>query len=261
MTVLNTANKLFIGSTPVSAAYAGANKVFPSGFNPASVVGLTVWLDASQLALADGAAVSPWTDLSGRNNHGTIVGTPAPKVRTNALNGNRVVRFTMNEGRVRGNCDMTWSGLPAPAYNYTLVYVTRQWGGNVGRVFSGLYPGTNFLVGFHSSGQDTAYDGSTFLVPATAWGAVPTPWKLYGMTGFNTGSGGNDKFYSNGVVLGTGGGGTGLQANYNLSGYEATGTAETCDCEVAEMLLYHHELTNADRVAVEGYLRGKWGLT
>jgi hypothetical protein len=33
---------------------------------------LKVWLDASQLALSNGAAVSSWTDMSGNANHGAL---------------------------------------------------------------------------------------------------------------------------------------------------------------------------------------------
>lgn len=258
MALLNTADKIYLGAVAADAVYAGATKVWPS-FSPASIAGLTVWLDASQLALADGAGVSPWPDLSGNANHGTITGTPPPAVRANALNGKRVVRFKPNEGMVRGNNGIGSSGLPAPFYNYTIMYVTRTVGPTVGRAFSGLYPATNFLVGFHSSGMDTAYDGSGFLVPANAYN-IPTAWKLYGMTGSHDGTVAADTFYSNGVALGSAGGGTGLQDKYNLSGYDATGTQESCDCEVAELVIYNHTLISTDRVKIENYLRGKWGL-
>lgn len=260
MTLLKDATRLYLGVQPVGAVYSGAAKAWPLAFDPHSLGGLTVWLDASQLALADGAAISPWPDLSGAGNHGTITGTPPPTLRTNALNSKAVARFRPNEGMLRGNSGIGSSGLPAPYYNYTIVYVTRTVGPTVGRAFSGLYPWTNFLVGFHSSGMDTAYDGSGFLVPASAYGALPTAWKLYGMTGSNGGSGGTDVFYSNGAALGSAGGGTGLQDRYNLSGYDATGTMESCDFEVAELLIYNRPLADAERQQVEAYLRDKWGL-
>jgi hypothetical protein len=181
-------------------------------------------------------------------------------VRANALNGHKVVRFKPSEGMVRGTNGIGSSGLPAPTYNYTIIYVTRTVGPSIGRAFSGLYPGTNFLVGFHSSGQDTAYDGSGFLVPATAYSGFPTAWKLYGMTGSHDGTTAADAFYNNGVLMGSSGGGSGLQTNYNLSGYDATGIQETCDCEVAELVIYNRPLTDPDRVKVEGYLHSKWGV-
>ena len=38
---------------------------------PTDLANCGLWLDASQLALADGAAVASWTDLSGNARHAT----------------------------------------------------------------------------------------------------------------------------------------------------------------------------------------------
>jgi hypothetical protein len=78
------------------------------------------------------------------------------------------------------------------------------------------------------------------------------------MTGSHNGTVAADTFYNNGLALGSAGGGTGLQDRYNLSGYDATGVQESCDCEVAELLIYNHPLPDADRIEVENYLRVKW---
>ena len=54
-------------------------------FSPSSVTGLAIWLDASQLALGDGAAVTSWPDLSGAGR--TLTSAVAPSFQTNELNG------------------------------------------------------------------------------------------------------------------------------------------------------------------------------
>jgi hypothetical protein len=95
--------------------------------DPQSIAGLKVWLDASQLALADGAALASWPDLSGAGNHGAIVGTPGPAVRANAINGQRVVRFKANEGRVRGVSGIMSSGLPQPGKIYGFSCFADDW--------------------------------------------------------------------------------------------------------------------------------------
>lgn len=63
-------------------------------FTARSIPGCKLWLDASQLGLADGAQVSQWTDLSGSGNHMTQ-GTAAqrPVLKKGIINGRDVVRF------------------------------------------------------------------------------------------------------------------------------------------------------------------------
>jgi len=66
-----------------------------SAFSPASIAGLQLWLDASQITgLNDGDAVGTWADLSGNGNDATqATGSKKPTFETNELNGRPVVRF------------------------------------------------------------------------------------------------------------------------------------------------------------------------
>jgi hypothetical protein len=64
--------------------------------DPSTVAGLKLWLKADSLALADGAAVTTWTDSSGNGNNATAVG--APVFKTNILNGKPVIRFVGVQG-------------------------------------------------------------------------------------------------------------------------------------------------------------------
>ena len=256
--LLAEAEDVRVGTVRAEGVYAGDTLIWPSGFDPTSLTGLMVWLDAAQLGMADGAAVSPWPDLSGTGHHGNIVGSPAPVLRHNTLNGKPVVRFKINEGRVRGSSGLDGAGVGY--YNATIVYVTRLWGPNVGRAFAGRYPAVNLVVGFHTSLQDWMYDNGN-VNAGVGWTASPGPWKLYGATMSHNGTIYESRFYKNGVKLGETAGGTGLNHGYNLSGYSETGTEETMDCEVAELLIWNRKLPDADRIAVEDYLRTKWGLT
>jgi hypothetical protein len=253
MPLLNTANKVMLGTQPASKVYLGPTQVWSSALNPKSIPGLTVWLDASTLPLGP---VSPWTDMSGLAHHGTIVGSPAPTVVAGLTS--KVVRFIHDQGRVRGNNGLA-SGIPS--YNFTMCYVTHMGPANsVGRVFTATYPPTNYLVGFHTSGYECMYDNG-WVNPGVGWPAPPTPWKIYGSDASHDGTNYLSRFFINGVGSGTSTGGTGMGQTYNLSGYDATGTQETCDCEVAELLIYSRKLLDAERVQVENYLRTKWGLS
>ena len=247
MTTINEADTLRLGTEVVDRAYLGADLVWPSGFVPSSLAGLTVWVDASQLGLADGAALSSWPNL-GSGGVGAVVGSPAPKLRAGALKGLPVVRFQASEGRVRGT-GMCVDG----SYDLTVAYVARQWGPNVGRIFTNTYPPYNFLVGTHTVGEPRMYDNGWCDLGA-GWSGIPTPWKLYGCV--CSGTPRVSEFYVNGALLASGGSSAGHDNRWNLSGYAAT--EETCDCEVAELVAYNRPLSVAERQQVEAYLTGKW---
>jgi Concanavalin A-like lectin/glucanases superfamily len=223
----------------------------PPPFSPANITGLRVWLDASQLTGADGAAVSPWPNLAAGGPPGTMAMSPPPKISTTKVKGQRVVRFTSNEGGMR----MTSLGV---RQDYTIVYIGRVMAsGVIGRVVTTDYPGddgsNNWLVGFHPVGYDWFYD-NTNVSAAVTWDANGYLWKLYSVDSTPT----QQRILVNGVVYGDRtGGATGIAGRLNISGYQLTST-ETCDCEVAELLLYDRKLSDADRKSVEDYLRAKW---
>jgi hypothetical protein len=259
MTVLGEADKVYLGEQEVDVVYVGEQEGYRKyGFAPSDLSGLTVWLDASQLTGADGSAVSPWPDLSGAGHHGLIFGSPPPTVRANALSGQRVVRFKVNEGRVRGG-PIFGGGLEP--YNLTVVYVARMVGPYYhGRIFTAAYPGANYLVGFHTSGYESMYDNG-WVNSGVPWPPTPTPWKIYGSDGSHDGTTYLTRFLIDGVVSGTASTGSGMGTlGWNISGYSETGVEETCDCEVAELVIYNRKLSEVERQQVEGYLRGKWGL-
>ena len=261
MPLLNTADAVYLGAQAADAVYLGTEKVWPppsSGFSPDDLTGLTVWLDASQLALADGAEVEPWPNLgSGPDATNYNVSPYRPTLRATALNGLPVVRFTPGAG-LRGGYAL--GGGPLGPYNLTLVYVARMVGPGIGRIFTATYPGANYLVGFHTSAFECMYDNG-WVSAGVGWPALPTPWKLYGSDGSHDGTNYLTRFLINGVVQASAANGSGMGTQgWNLSGYNLAGGEETCDCEVAEVLLYDRKLPDAEREQAEDYLREKWGL-
>lgn len=214
---------------------------------PTDISGCTLWFDASQIPLGDGAPVDPWPNLATPAMPGTMLGAPAPVIRANALNGLPVVRFTHDLGRVR----MTSTGITT---DWTLVYVARQWGLVPGRIVTGIYTPANILVGWWTSQQDVAYDNG-FMTPNTQqpW---TTDWKMYSADGIVTNT--LTRFFGNGVLLGTASTSQGWSGTFGISGYDPTGTQETCDCEVAEIAFYNRRLTGLERLDVENYMRQKW---
>lgn len=56
--------------------------------------GLSLWLDAQDLAYADGVKASNWVDKSGSGHDFTSPDTSSPFVTNNVVNGLRALRFT-----------------------------------------------------------------------------------------------------------------------------------------------------------------------
>ena len=239
--LLSDAKDVRFGTVQAKAVFAGDVQVWPSGFDPASLPGLAVWLDASQIGGRGAAPVDPWPN-PGSGPDGLIEGTPAPVTRPDALNGLPVVRFKPSEGRVR----IASTGVHL---DWTLVYVARMVGPTPGRVVNAYYPPNNLLVGFWNGQQDVMYDNGFASNTYAPW---TTDWKLYS----GDGAPGLSRLFSDGALLGSTATAAGWGGTFNLSGYAAT--EETCDCEVAEALQYSRKLSDADRQAVEGYLREKW---
>lgn len=225
----------------------------PGGpFSPSSLSGLAVWLDASQLGLADGVDVTAWPNL-GSGGAPNLVGVAPndlyPTMRASgSLYGKPVVRFTHDQRRLR----MTGTGVDK---DFTLVYVARIWGAVNGRVLTGIYTPNNILFGWWTSYQDVHYDAG-FGVPNTQ-APFTNDWKMYSADGI---SGVNSRFFSDGTLLSTATTAAGFGGTLGLSGYDAASTAETCDCEVAEVVVYNRTLSTVERQQVESYLRNKWML-
>jgi hypothetical protein len=245
MPVLNTADKLYLGSSVVSAVYLGSTKVYPQ-FKPSQVAGLTVWLDADKLS----SITTQWPDRSGTGHHGNVVGTPSPVVTADVLNSKSIVRFTASEGRIRNNS----TGVST---DYTLVYLMRQRGGNVGRAFSAIYPPPNFLVGTHVSGWNCMYDNG-WIKNAESFPPNPGPWTIFSADSITSGN--LVRFFKDGVLQGTGVVAMGMGGTYAISGYDADNASESCDIDVAELMIWNRRLSGAERQQVEGYLKAKWAV-
>ena len=234
-------------SVIVSDLAAGVVTPVPSGeFSPSDLSGLAIWLDAMQVEDVEGQ-VENWPN-SGSASDPTIVGSPFPVMRTNALSGRPVVRFKASEGRVR----MTGTGVNT---DWTLVYVGRLNGlGPVGRVVNATYPPNNLLVGFWNAQQDVLYDNGFASNTYQPW---TSDWKLY--SGDGADSPRESRLFSDGTLLGSTTTSQGWGGTFNISGYAPGADAsETCDCEVAEVCLYNRKLSDTERQQVETYLREKW---
>ncbi|MEI6674967.1 MAG: MBG domain-containing protein [Verrucomicrobiota bacterium] len=204
------------------------------------VSGYTRWFDASQVTASDGAAVSTWNDLSANAANATVPG------------GNAAPVLVANAG--------TETGLPAlyfakngGAGNSAALRFTRD--SSIRSVFA-VFKGNSFLLtdanayNFHRPGDDSATE--------PLWGGNTSGSITGGSTYVNgnpvTGTSFNLPTTHNGFnlveVFTTG--------NVQADSFNKDRTFHAGNQYQAEVILYDRVLDEAERVAVEHYLLGKW---
>lgn len=217
-------------------------------FNPIDISGMLLWMDSSVLGLSNNASVATWTPFDGDGNEtATIIGTPQPTYKTGVLNGLGVVEFVAGEGRLRGT-------LTDASTSTTIFGLARLTTAGHDRVFSGVYPPRNWLLGWHSSASTVSMYGGSFINSAVA---TDTNWRLMSFRQ----SGTSGQLW----IDGTSGGTSGSQTDYlgpafAFSGYDSANTNETTSSQIAEFIVYNSSLSVSDRQKVEGFMAWKWGL-
>lgn len=231
---------------------------------PQTIPGLTMWLDAATLALADGDPVATWPDKSPSGFHAqTVYEANRPTYRASATpNGMPAVEFNVAPFRYLDIPGLgTWlSGRST----YSLIIVHKP-----------MYDFGNYPV--LMTGPNTAPWQWLVELDASSgvyWGHVNGHWRLYtanmklnewAILEWDLGT--PKHFFKNGTEITamqiSGGGdmvdtvphiGTTVRLGaYYDGGLGAIGP-------ISEILLYDHALLNAERQQVEAYLRTKYGL-
>lgn len=205
--------------------------------------GLSFWVKADAITgLADGAAVSTWSDLSGNARNLTAPGN-SPIYKTGIVNGMPIVRFTAASTQRLTN-----------AINFTtpvtVIYVARQTGGANARVLSSVT--NNWLLGYWGGGKNQAYfDG---WVTPSGTPVTDTSWHVF--SGVETGA--LSSVYADGGLVASNAGGVtgpnGLELGCNGGGTECS------DADIAEVIIYNSALSATDRASVETYLNAKYNI-
>jgi len=217
-----------------------------AAFSPASIPGLKLWLDASQIVgLNDGDSVGTWSDTSGNANDATQATVSAkPTYKTSIQNGLPVVRFD-------GVDDvMTVAAVSAQPMTFFLVGKTSS----TGRYFFDGVSGNRFVLGDGLNGPPNnmgIFAGSAIESSFTISGSSFNLW-----TGVANGV--SSSLLKNGAAFASGdvgsqglSGGMTLGNRYSDPGYCLNG-------DLAELIIYNTSLSIANRQLVEAYLRAKW---
>jgi hypothetical protein len=208
---------------------------------------LGLWVKADAITgLADGAAVSSWTDQSGNARHmAQATGSKQPTYETNELNGLPVVRFVAASAKQLTNS----TNFAAPV---TVIYVGRQNGGANARVLTTVT--NNWLLGFWNGAYDKGYFEGWVTSSTAGSPASDTNWHLYSVVQ----TGALSSVYGNGALIASNGTGVAGPNGLAIGCWQVA--SECSNADVAEVLVYSTALSAADRQAVEGYLNTKYDL-
>lgn len=234
--------------------------------NPASI---NVWYDASATPTPftpngnDGTGITQWSDSSSaaRNANPSGGGTaPRPIVKTNQLNGYRIVRFDGVAQNLQVS-NTTWAqSLPG----FTIIALAK---------FSSL-TGTRTLTSTDQNGFKIFFDG-TYMAVQTSGGTGTstitgdtTNFHIFTLVfdGTQSNNAGRLVFRYNKVpqtltFTGTVGSTTSATASKFNVGWYSTGASEYWAGDLAEVELYTRTLTSQELSTAENYLTSHWGLS
>lgn len=178
-----------------------------------------------------------WTDKSGNGNHATLGGTPT--VVNSTVGNGSTLSFPVVQGSTSST--VVWPTTILPS-TYTLFHVAR-YNGAEKRIFNGS--GNNWLSGFWDGAAGVAFHEGWLTGTSDIHG---TNWV------YSTDQ--NSLYRSNGVLRGSSGGSASTRLTINAGNF----SSELSDWQVAEVIVYNTTLSSTDYLAVESYLKTKYGL-
>jgi len=219
-----------------------------TGFNPKSISGLRLWLDAANTSsfTLNGSGVSQWSDGSGSGNHFVQATSNNQPSRTDTQNGKSVVTFDGSNDRLA-----TASAISLGTGGYTVFIVGYHGGG-----FQVMMEGGT-LNPYLSSNSDNStgfnhFDGAVAVSSAAGTYSTNTWFVLEYVISQSS------RIISvNGSQVASGSG-TSRAASIQYLG--ATANGFYWGGRFAEVLIYGSALT-LQRSTVRKYLGSKWGIT
>jgi hypothetical protein len=231
-----------------------------TGFNPKSISGLALWLDASDDAqFTVDVGVTTWRDKSGNLRNATqTTGTKQP-IRSNTINGRKIVTFQ--------GIDDTMSVANVADFNaasQTIIVVSRQSAAANQALFykasatsaNGIVmryrTGTTFWLYQKNDGTaEVLSNNSNTNTNINVYTAVLQPSSQAGFV--------NGSAPTNGLATNT------VTSTYDDTGALWIGSrrdiGEYLAGDVCEVLCWPRALSTAERQRCERYLGGKWGIT
>lgn len=245
-----------------------------SGFNPRSISGLALWLDASDASTLyqDAAATTPataandpvgaWLDKSGNGRNATqATGASRPRIASATTNGRKVAEWHSSTSR------MQIASTAVMNDSMTLFAVAKRgptaWGGGGGGGYgsilneAGTTSGTQLRV---ENGVLELFGGSnkSSFTPSGSLG-VSSPIVISGsVSSLATSLFINGAAVDSDAAAGSAASGSLTEIGaYNVS----TGGGGPLNAEIAELITYSRAISLSERQRLERYLAAKWGIT
>ena len=223
--------------------------------NPSSISGLELWLRAEDLALADGASVATWTDLS-TNSRNATQGTAnlQPIYKTSILNGRAVVRFSATP-----NGQEDYMAGSSPSLTDFTVFMVAKWNSGTSsdaQIFSMGSGGGAFTVS-STSNKVTITRGATSQV-FNDLSVVDGQFQILGIwhsaIGGHSAAKNANNSSDSGIVQGMGATGGNYRVGANVT------PSLMLDGDIAEILVYSSELSGSQRSDLFRYLNSRYAL-
>jgi hypothetical protein len=240
-------------------SFQGTSSPF-SFFNPTSITGCQVWLDAadSSSITTSGSSITQWRDKSGRGYIGTSTSGRNLTYVASIQNGLNVAQTATGQTLILSNVN-----LGTTVSVFLLCYPLNQ---SSGTPFLEHGPNVNTNPGFFIHTQNASQIGMSNTSGSSFTGAYPNytlsnTWQLLEMVNPDPNASNQFSFYLNADFKFsiTSISGSNITQSLYLNGRNNTDSL-SYPSYVGELLIYSSALTNTARQQVEGYLAWKWGL-
>ena len=251
MRVAVTATNAYGSATSTSAATTAVVPP-PSGSDPPPVTaGLQLWYDAGQETLADGAAVTRWTDRSGLARDLTAFDAGAAATfRRNAVNGRPAIEFNGSTSLLK-----TYGSTFTIAQPDTFFIVYRSLDTASAAIFDSMNSSLRQSFGRGSTAVQDMYADIDLTAAATFPFAGYDLWSGV----FN---GASSSLARNGVGVASGRAGGASMSGFTVGALNSSGQYgySFSHSLVAEILFYSGALTSAQQTQVVNWLNAKYAF-
>jgi hypothetical protein len=242
-----------------------------SGFTPARIADLGLWLDASVTSSLtfNGSTVSEWRDLSGNGRHfaQTTAGSQ-PTGDNRTLNGRRVLDFDGGDFLITNSAGLNLAR-NIGALSFFLVYAEDSVVGNRTILHAAISGSTSVArISFIPTGTTNRIaarrlDADSAAVLGANSTANTSPRVLSAVVDYSNASG---NIYLEGSSIASS---TTLTSAGNTSNTDSGAVAvgaqggggEPMDGFIGELVFYRRALSTSERQSVERYLGRKWNIT
>lgn len=240
-----------------------------------------IWLDASQLSLSNGDAVSSWTDISGNDNN-FIQGTPAnqPNFNSSGMNSKATVTFNGSSDILISDHlgSSAISDLDTDVLTYFLVFqntstLPTPTDEKYGMVLASRSSANNIEWAFQLKRENASKIAFERYARKSGGAGFAISTSLEDV-GYNQPNIVNGAWKSNDNITGlVNAGNSGTAAGANSSGFTHVGTylgaaldatdvpVRYFEGEIAEIIVYSGELNTAQEKIIYNYLSAKYNLT